>query len=95
MSQRVQEHSTKPDAVLFLTRNGSPLARYTKEKVFCRLRIRAGVLCHDSGRYQPRLHDLRHRADSATACKESGKTCRVKNRWIVVLPRQVCARSKV
>ena len=64
MSQRVQEHSTKPDAVLFLTRNGSPLARYTAENVFRRLRIRAGVLCHDSGRYQPRLHDLRHRADS-------------------------------
>lgn len=62
MSQRTQEHSTKPDAVLFLTRNGSPLVRYTAENVFRRLRTRAGVLCHDSGRYQPRLHDLRHAA---------------------------------
>jgi site-specific recombinase XerD len=59
---RTKEHSTKPEAALFLTRNGNPLARYTAENVFRRLRVRAGVVRHDGGRYQPRLHDLRHAA---------------------------------
>ena len=59
---RAKEYSTKPDAALFLTRNGSPLERHTAENVFRRLRARAGVLRLDSGRYQPRLHDLRHAA---------------------------------
>jgi integrase/recombinase XerD len=62
VAQRAKEPSTKPDAALFLTRNGTPLVRYTAENVFRRLRVRAGVLRHDSGRYQPRLHDLRHAA---------------------------------
>jgi hypothetical protein len=43
-----------------LTRTETPLARHTAENVFSRLRVRAGVLRHDGGRYQPRLHDLRH-----------------------------------
>ena len=38
------------------------MARYTAENIFRRLRVRAGVLRHDGGRYQPRLHDLRHTA---------------------------------
>lgn len=59
---RTKEHPTKPEAALFLTRNGNPLARYTAENVFRRLRVRAGVVRHDGGRYQPRLHDLRHAA---------------------------------
>jgi site-specific recombinase XerD len=59
---RAREHSAGANAALFLTRNGAPLARYTAENVFRRLRIRAGVLRHDGGRYQPRLHDLRHAA---------------------------------
>jgi site-specific recombinase XerD len=62
VSQRAKEHSTKPDSALFLTRKGTPLARYTAENIFRRLRVRAGVLRHDGGRYQPRLHDLRHAA---------------------------------
>ena len=59
---RAKEHSTGANAALFLTRNGAPLARYTAENVFRRLRTRAGVLRHDGGRDQPRLHDLRHAA---------------------------------
>jgi site-specific recombinase XerD len=59
---RAREHSSGPSAALFLTRNGAPLARYTAENVFRRLRIRSGVLRRDGGRYQPRLHDLRHAA---------------------------------
>ena len=59
---RAKEHSAGANAALFLTRNGAPLARYTAENVFRRLRICAGVSRHDGGRYQPRLHDLRHAA---------------------------------
>ena len=38
-----KEYSTKPEAALFLTRNGSRLERHTAENVFRRLRVRAGV----------------------------------------------------
>ena len=62
MEQRANEHSVKPEASLFLTRNGTPLARSTAENIFRRLRIRAGVRRSDGSRYQPRLHDLRHAA---------------------------------
>jgi integrase/recombinase XerD len=59
---RAKAHSASSTSALFLTRNGSPLARNTAENVFRRLRIRVGVLRCDGGRYQPRLHDLRHSA---------------------------------
>ena len=62
VARRAKEYSTKPDAALFLTLNGSPLERHTAENVFRRLRVRAGVLQSAGGRYQPRLHDLRHAA---------------------------------
>ena len=60
VAQRAKEHPTQLDGALFLTRAGTPVARHTAENVFSRLRVRAGVLRHDGGRYQPRLHDLRH-----------------------------------
>jgi integrase/recombinase XerD len=60
VTQRAREHSTESDAALFLTRTAIPLERRTAEHIFSRLRVRAGVLRHDGGRYQPRLHDLRH-----------------------------------
>ena len=60
VAQRAKDHPTSLDTVLFLTRAGTPVARHTAENVFSRLRVRAGVLRHDGGRYQPRLHDLRH-----------------------------------
>jgi site-specific recombinase XerD len=62
VEQRANEHSAKPEASLFLTRNGNPLARSTAENTFRRLCIRAGVRRSDGSRYQPRLHDLRHAA---------------------------------
>ncbi len=43
---RATEHSVGPNALLFLTRHGAPLARHTAENVFRRLRGRAGVLQH-------------------------------------------------
>ena len=60
VAQRAKAHPTQLDGALFLTRSGTSVARHTAENVFSRLRVRAGVLCHDGGRYQPRLHDLRH-----------------------------------
>jgi site-specific recombinase XerD len=62
VARRAKEYSNKPDAALFLTRNGSPLERHTAENVFRRLRVQAGVLQSAAGRHQPRLHDLRHAA---------------------------------
>jgi site-specific recombinase XerD len=66
MAQRAKEHPAPLDAALFLARTGTPVARHTAENVFSRLRVRAGVLHHDGGRYQPRLHDLRHCAGFRT-----------------------------
>lgn len=60
LARRAKEHPTKPDGALFLTRTSNPVMRYTAENIFSRLRVRAGVLRRDGGRYQPRLHDLRH-----------------------------------
>jgi site-specific recombinase XerD len=60
VAQRAKEHPTQLDGALFLTRTGTPVVRHTAENVFSRLRVRAGVLRQDGGRYQPRLHDLRH-----------------------------------
>jgi integrase len=44
----------------FVNRLGTPLRRWTLEDAFERLREYAGVRRSDGGRYQPRLHDLRH-----------------------------------
>ena len=60
ISQRAKEYPTQRDAALFLTRRATPVTRHTAENVFRRLRIRAGVIHQGEGRYQPRLHDLRH-----------------------------------
>jgi integrase/recombinase XerD len=60
VAERAKEHSTESNTALFLTRTSLPLARHTAEHIFSRLRVRAGVLRYDGGRYQPRLHDLRH-----------------------------------
>ncbi|MBZ5623002.1 MAG: tyrosine-type recombinase/integrase [Acidobacteriia bacterium] len=60
VGRRAMEHSTQPEARLFVTRTGTPVARNTAENIFSRLRIRAGVMRQDGSRFQPRLHDLRH-----------------------------------
>jgi integrase/recombinase XerD len=60
VAQRAKDHPAALDGAVFLTRTGTPVARHTAENAFRRLRVRAGVLRHDGGRYQPRLHDLRH-----------------------------------
>lgn len=50
----------KAEAPLFVRRAGDRLTRGAADHAFCRLRTRAKVLRHDGGRFQPRLHDLRH-----------------------------------
>jgi integrase/recombinase XerD len=46
----------------FLCKRGTPVNRATMERVFARLRVAAQVQRTDGGRFQPRLHDLRHTA---------------------------------
>lgn len=44
----------------FVGRHGAAIHRCTLENAFKRLRHHAGVRRSDGGRYQPRLHDIRH-----------------------------------
>lgn len=48
------------DTHFFLGHDGAPLAWWPLHHAFARLRQYAGVRRSDGGRYQPRLHDLRH-----------------------------------
>lgn len=50
-----------PESLLFLTRQSGPVTLQHAERMFCRLRVEANVVCTGAGRrHQPRLHDLRH-----------------------------------
>jgi integrase/recombinase XerD len=49
-----------PEAPFFLTCTGASVTRQQAERVFRRVCTQAAVCRHDSPRYQPRLHDLRH-----------------------------------
>jgi site-specific recombinase XerD len=44
----------------FRTKLGTPVSRSTIERIFAKLRVAAGIKRTDGGRFQPRLHDLRH-----------------------------------
>jgi integrase/recombinase XerD len=57
-------YSLKPDSPFFVTRHGERVTLQIAERSFDRLRNSAGVHRNDGARYQPRLHDLRHHADS-------------------------------
>jgi integrase len=46
----------------FRAEKGTPVSRSTIERVFGKLRLGADVKRTDGGRFQPRLHDLRHTA---------------------------------
>jgi site-specific recombinase XerD len=48
------------DSRVFLGCDGAPLSWWPLHHAFARLREQAGVRRSDGGRYQPRLHDLRH-----------------------------------
>jgi integrase len=58
--QRRGEHSA-PDTPFLLSRIGKAITIQNAEMAFCRLRVRADVICENADtRHQPRLHDLRH-----------------------------------
>lgn len=59
-SQRRKDHSAQPDAPFFVSRSGTGMTRRAADGIFDRLRRHARVQRHDGGRFQPRLHDLRH-----------------------------------
>lgn len=45
----------------FVSRGGTAVTRQNAEMAFCRLRVRANVVCEAAdARHQPRLHDMRH-----------------------------------
>jgi site-specific recombinase XerD len=46
----------------FRAHDDTPVSRSTIERIFAKLRVAAGVKRTDGGRFQPRLHDLRHTA---------------------------------
>jgi site-specific recombinase XerD len=52
--------ATSAGSRFFLGRDGAAICRWTLHHAFYRLREYAGVRRSDGGRYQPRLHDLRH-----------------------------------
>jgi integrase/recombinase XerD len=73
--QRQQtSHSAEATASFFWTRKGRPINLGNARSAFARLRKQAGVTRDDNARYQPRLHDMRHRADfliMPTCCAEA------------------------
>lgn len=60
--ERQRPASARSHPRFFLTKRGTPISRSTSERIFARLRSAAGVQRTDGGRFQPRLHDLRHSA---------------------------------
>jgi integrase/recombinase XerD len=53
-------HSQDDDAPFFAKRNGQNINICIIDSAFRRIRQKAGISRTDGGRYQPRLHDLRH-----------------------------------
>jgi len=58
--RRVAHPSVGDDGPFFVGRHGTAVHRCTLQSAFTRLREHAGVRRTDGGRYQPRLHDMRH-----------------------------------
>lgn len=59
-SRQQAGHAQSKDAPFFVRHNGQRVNLWNIEKAFRRIRKEAGVSRADGGRYQPRLHDLRH-----------------------------------
>lgn len=60
-SWRATAHpATDAGSAFFVSRDGAAISRWTLHHAFARLRRHVGVQRSDGGRYQPRLHDLRH-----------------------------------
>jgi integrase/recombinase XerD len=59
-TQRRKTHSSRLDTPFFACRSGSAITRRAADGIFDQLRRRANVQRSDGGRFQPRLHDMRH-----------------------------------
>jgi len=59
-AKREREHSAHRDDPFFASRTGKEITLRAADAIFSRLRLLAGVRRSDGGRFQPRLHDLRH-----------------------------------
>jgi integrase/recombinase XerD len=58
--RRRQQHAG-PASPFFVSRGGTAVTRQNAEMAFCRLRVRANIICEAAdARHQPRLHDIRH-----------------------------------
>jgi len=53
-------HPRTSDSSFFVLRNGARVPGYLVDQAFSRLRKYVGISRSDGGRFQPRLHDLRH-----------------------------------
>jgi site-specific recombinase XerD len=60
--QRYKRSPLDPEAPFLVTSSGKRILRAGAEQAFGWMRSQAKVHRHDGGRYQPRLHDLRHTA---------------------------------
>lgn len=60
VKQRNISHSEDTDAPFFCFRDGRPLSGSSVHSAFRRLRTQTGIQRQNSGKFQPRLHDLRH-----------------------------------
>jgi integrase/recombinase XerD len=59
-ARRRQQHAGAASP-FFVSRGGTAVTRQNAEMAFCRLRVRANVVCEGAdARHQPRLHDMRH-----------------------------------
>jgi site-specific recombinase XerD len=59
-TRRQLPRPTRNDSAFFATRRGNGLTRGSAERIFRLLCERAGIRRTDGGRFQPRLHDIRH-----------------------------------
>jgi len=60
IKQRNISYSDQENSPLFCFQDGSALSQSAAQSAFSRLRRLTGIQRNDAGRYQPRLHDLRH-----------------------------------
>lgn len=59
-TRRQLPHPKRKDSAFLATRQGNGLARSSTERIFRLLCERADIRRTDGGRFQPRLHDIRH-----------------------------------
>ena len=60
IDQKDTDSCCEPSEALFCFQDGRPLSQSAARNAFHRIRDIAGIKREDGGRYQPRLHDLRH-----------------------------------